>query len=61
MYISIHAPLAGSDGLLRRSVREFTDEVVPDALIDKVLDAGLWAAHACNLQSIGFLVLRVVL
>lgn len=42
----------------RRSVREFTDEVVPDELIDRVLDAGLWAAHACNLQSIRYLVIR---
>ncbi len=26
--------------------------------INKVLDAGLWAAHACNLQSIRYLVVR---
>ena len=31
---------------------------VPDELIDKVLNAGLWAAHACNLQSIRYLVVR---
>lgn len=42
----------------RRSVREFTDEEVPDALIDRVLDAGLWAAHSCNLQSVRYLVIR---
>lgn len=42
----------------RRSVREFTDQRVPDELIDKVLEAGLWAAHSCNLQSIRYLVVR---
>jgi len=42
----------------RRSVREFTSERVPDELIDKILDAGLWAAHSCNLQSIRYLVVR---
>lgn len=42
----------------RRSVREFTDRRVPDELIDKILEAGLWAAHSCNLQSIRYLVVR---
>lgn len=42
----------------RRSVREFSDEEVPDELIDKVLDAGLWAAHGCNVQSIKYVVVR---
>lgn len=42
----------------RRSVREFTDEEVPDELIDKVLEAGLWAAHGCNVQSIRYVVVR---
>lgn len=42
----------------RRSVREYRDEEVPDELIDKVLRAGLWAAHGCNVQSIRFLVIR---
>lgn len=42
----------------RRSVREFTDERVPDELIDKILDAGLWAAHGCNVQSIKYVVVR---
>ncbi|MBE6829192.1 MAG: hypothetical protein E7519_03160 [Ruminococcaceae bacterium] len=42
----------------RRSVREFTKERVPDELIDKILEAGLWAAHSCNLQSIRYLVIR---
>lgn len=42
----------------RRSVREFTEEEVPDELIDKVLEAGLWAAHGCNVQSIRYVVVR---
>ena len=42
----------------RRSVREWSEEKVPDELIKKVLKAGLWAAHACNLQSIRYLVIR---
>jgi nitroreductase len=42
----------------RRSVREFTARRVPDELITTVLDAGLWAAHSCNLQSIRYLVIR---
>jgi nitroreductase len=42
----------------RRSVREFKKKKVSDRLIDKILDAGLWAAHSCNLQSIRYLVIR---
>ena len=42
----------------RRSVREWTDQRVPDEVIKEVLKAGLWAAHACNLQSIRYLVIR---
>ena len=39
----------------RRSVREFTDEDVPDEVIDKVLEAGLWAAHGLSLIHISLL------
>lgn len=42
----------------RRSVREFKDKEVPDELIDKILEAGLWAAHGCNIQSIRYVVVR---
>jgi nitroreductase len=42
----------------RRSVRHFTSERVPEELVDKILDSGLWAAHSCNLQSIKYLVVR---
>lgn len=44
--------------LERRSVREFTAQDVPDELIGRILNAGLWAAHSCNLQSIRYLVVR---
>lgn len=42
----------------RRSVRHFTDERVPEQLVDQILESGLWAAHSCNLQSIKYLVVR---
>lgn len=42
----------------RRSVRHWTDERVPEDIVAKVLKAGLWAAHSCNLQSIRYLVVR---
>ena len=42
----------------RRSVREFTDEDVPDEILYKVLEAGLWAAHGCNVQSIRYAIIR---
>lgn len=42
----------------RRSVREWTSQPVTDEILKKVLKAGLWAAHACNLQSIRYLVIR---
>lgn len=42
----------------RRSVRHWTDEEVPDSVINQVLDAGLWGAHGCNLNSIRYLVVR---
>lgn len=42
----------------RRSVRKWTDEEVPQWKIDKLLEAGLWAAHSCNLQSIRYIVVH---
>ena len=42
----------------RRSVREFKEQDVPDEIIDKILEAGLWAAHGCNIQSIRYVVVR---
>ena len=42
----------------RRSVRDFTDEDVPNEVLEKILDAGLWAAHGCNVQSIRYVIVR---
>lgn len=42
----------------RRSVREFKDIHVPDHIIDRILEAGLWAPHSCNLQSVNYIVIR---
>jgi nitroreductase len=42
----------------RRSVRHWTEEEVPDWMIDEIMRAGLWAAHGCNLNSLRFLVVR---
>lgn len=42
----------------RRSVRQWTGERVPESVVHKLLKAGLWAAHSCNLQSIRYLVVR---
>ena len=42
----------------RRSVRHWTDQEVPEPIIDKLMNAGLWAAHSCNLQSIRYLVVH---
>ena len=43
----------------RRSVRHWDwERELPDEVIDKVLRAGLWAAHACNLQSIRYCIVR---
>ncbi len=52
--------LSGFERVLyeRRSVRKWSEQRVPDHVIRQVLKAGLWAAHACNLQSIRYLVIR---
>lgn len=42
----------------RRSVRHWTDEPVPDRMIDEILQAALWAPHGCNLCSLRFLVVH---
>ena len=40
----------------RRSVRSFTDEDVPIWIIERVIEAGLQAPNACNLQTIRVIV-----
>lgn len=43
----------------RRTVRQWDlKRYVDDELIDKVLNAGLWGPHGCNLQSIRYMVIR---
>lgn len=41
----------------RRSIRHWTSEDVPQWMIRKVIEAALWAPHACNLQTLRFIVL----
>jgi len=41
----------------RRSIREVSGEDVPAWMIKKIIEAGLWAPHACNLQNIRVIVI----
>lgn len=42
----------------RRSVRRFSDQPVPDPLLDKILEAARWAPSAGNRQAWRFVVVR---
>ncbi|MCJ7625632.1 MAG: nitroreductase family protein [Anaerolineaceae bacterium] len=42
----------------RRSIRHFTEEEVPDWMVDEIIKAGLWAAQGGNLGNTRFLVIR---
>jgi nitroreductase len=42
----------------RRSTRKFTDELVSDELIDKIIEAGTWAPSGLNNQPWKFAVIR---
>lgn len=42
----------------RRSIRHFTEEQVPDWMLDEIIKAGLWAAQGGNLGNTRFLVIR---
>jgi nitroreductase len=42
----------------RRSVREFTDEVVNDQALEEIIDAGRWAPSGLNNQAWRFIVVR---
>ncbi len=60
-----HAPLRDSalkvvEGVIRgrRSVRRFRNRDVPDALLNKVLEAGIWSPSACCLQGYRFIVVK---
>ena len=41
----------------RRSIRKFTDQPVPPEIIDKILEAAMWAPSGQNLQPWYFVVL----
>ena len=42
----------------RKSIRQFKPETVPDHMIHRILKAGLYAPHGCNVGCTRFLVLR---
>jgi nitroreductase len=42
----------------RRSIRGWRDQPVPAQLLEKIMEAGLWAPHSCNLQTIRYLLLE---
>lgn len=42
----------------RKSIRQFKPEPVPDHMIKRILKAGLYAPHGCNVGCTRFLVLR---
>lgn len=42
----------------RRAVRHWTDREVPDWMLDEILEAGRWAPHGCNMNSVRFIVVR---
>jgi nitroreductase len=42
----------------RRSIRHWTDEEIPDEILNRVMEAATWGAHSCNLQSVRFTVIR---
>ena len=42
----------------RKSIRQFKPEPVPDHMIRRILKAGLYAPHGCNVGCTRFLVLR---
>ena len=42
----------------RRSIRRFTDEAVPDSVLDRILEMGTWAPSGLNNQPWRFVVVR---
>jgi nitroreductase len=44
--------------LKRRSIRKFRDDVVPDEVLERVLEAGRWAPSAGNSQPWHFIVVK---
>lgn len=42
----------------RRSIRKFTDKPVPDEVIDRIIEAGIWAPSGLNNQPWKFAVIK---
>jgi nitroreductase len=42
----------------RRSVREFTDQPIPDATIERLIGLAAWAPNACDLQTLKYVVIK---
>lgn len=42
----------------RRSVRDYLEAPIPDAILESILEAGRWAPSACNIQPWLFIVIR---
>ncbi len=42
----------------RRSIRSYQDKLVPQELIDTIIEAGTWAPTACNIQPWKFTVIK---
>lgn len=42
----------------RRSIRRYTEENVPDELIDKIIEAGIWAPSSKHCEPCEFIVIR---
>ena len=42
----------------RRSIRRFSPRDVSDSLIEKIIEAGIWAPSACSLQGFRFFVIK---
>jgi len=40
----------------RRSIRSFTNDDIPQWMINRIVEAGLWAPSACNLQTVRVIV-----
>ena len=42
----------------RRSIRDFTDQPVPDEVLHQILEAGTWAPSAGNMQAWEFVIVK---
>jgi len=42
----------------RRSIREFTDQPIPDATVERLIGLAAWAPNACDLQTLKYVVIR---